>query len=71
MDLAQYDAHIHMSYQMTTQPKSSYYVLDAPVVLNISRLQVAINAPRHKLTKQETNSKESIHQAILAFANQT
>lgn len=71
MDLAQYDAHIHMSYQMTTQPKSSYYVTDTPVTLNITRLKTAMDVPRHKLTEQETESEESIRQAILAFASQT
>jgi len=69
MDLPHYDAYIHMSYQVTKQPKSSYYVMDTPIAINTTRLNDAINSPRHHLTLEESATTESIRQAILAFAN--
>lgn len=68
MDAVKNDMYMNLSSQLTTKAKPGYYSAANPVIIDIARLQAAIDAPRYSITEQECESLDSIREAILAFS---
>tara|TARA_R110002124_G_scaffold287274_1_gene472182 strand:+ start:2441 stop:2650 length:210 start_codon:yes stop_codon:yes gene_type:complete len=68
MDAIKCDSAFSVNYQITTNLKPSYYVMNNPVTIDIDRLQKAIDAPRYQIAEEDYESVDSIRDALLALA---